>query len=90
MTGQDLRAIRLLNGITQQQIAEKVGYSTRDTIRKYENSEFLPHKFVLAISELVGFDFTNDKKQMDYVSKIPKDVHNLYKVPKRRNLFFGI
>lgn len=87
MTGQELRAIRMLYGITQEQIADKLGYTTRDTIRKYENTDFLPNKFVIAISELVKIDFTNEKKLEDYIKKMPKEIFHKFKVSRGVSFF---
>ena len=79
MKGRELRAIRLFNQISQIKLAHKLGYSTTDTIRKAEQQEFLPHSYVVAIKELVGIDFTNQKILDEYIQKLPEDIHHKYK-----------
>lgn len=83
MTGREFRAIRMFNNISQKDIALKLGFSCRDSVRRYENKEFLPHNFEVVLSEIVGYDFTNPNKLKEYVEKLPNDVFHLYKVVKR-------
>lgn len=87
MTGIEFRAIRMFNGISQKEIAMKLGFSCRDTIKKYEKKDFLPQRFVQVISDMVGYDFTNPTKLRDYVDKLPEEVFHLYKAVKR-SIFF--
>ncbi|MBX3042521.1 MAG: hypothetical protein KIT33_00340 [Candidatus Kapabacteria bacterium] len=87
MTGFELRCIRIFNQISQYQLAEELGYSTTDPIYKAERAEFLPHKFVKAISKLVGIDFSNQKTIDDYMKKLPKELGTKYLKPRYPSLF---
>ncbi|GAB1370154.1 hypothetical protein MASR1M45_02120 [Candidatus Kapaibacterium sp.] len=49
MTGEDLRAIRRVNNITQYELSALVGYSTPYTLRKVESSLIVSIKFIEAI-----------------------------------------
>ncbi len=71
MTGKELRAIRSFNRISQTELGVHCGYNSRDTIRKYEKSDFVPHMFVVALSKITGYDFTNEKKLEQYLTNIP-------------------
>ena len=87
MTGKELRAIRSFNGISQAKLAERSGYECRDTIRRYEKADFVPHKFVVALSELISYDFTSEKKLAEYLSRIPSFVYDKYKFRRTNSIY---
>lgn len=87
MTGKELRALRSFNRISQTKLGEQCGYYSRDTIRKYEKSDFVPNKFVIALSQLTGYDFTNEKNLEKYLTKIPSSEFDKYKSKRFSSLF---
>ncbi|OIO88695.1 MAG: hypothetical protein COW32_01270 [Candidatus Aquicultor secundus] len=47
--GDKLRAIRLSKGVTQEKIAEKLGYTTNSYVSSVENNKFIPAEDKLKI-----------------------------------------
>ena len=52
MRGEDLKQWRVNNGLTQKQLMEELGLSSRQTLAKYEQSEQIPRLVELAIIAL--------------------------------------
>ena len=71
MTGQEFKRIREFNKISQIQVANILGYSTRTPVIQAEQMEYLPYNFPKVISEIIGLDFTDDNKVSEYISKLP-------------------
>lgn len=71
MTGEDLRAIRRVNNITQYELSALVGYSTPYTLRKVESSLIVSIKFIEAISKRIKVDLTDSHILERYLELIP-------------------
>lgn len=79
MNGKELRAIRMFNKISQIEFAKEIGYNTADTLRKVEDSMFIPKIYIDTISRLIGINFHDKHKLYLYLINLPNEVHCRYR-----------
>lgn len=80
MTGQEFRAIRKSNLITQEEIGMKI-FRSISTIIRIEKSDYVPAKFIKALSEMIGVDLYNDSKLEMIKEGIPKRYYEKHTKP---------
>lgn len=73
MTGKEFRAIRMGNHITQDDVAIRV-FRGISTIRRIEKTDYVPQKYIQALSDILKVDLLNENK----LEMIKKDIPGFY------------
>ena len=84
MRGFDFKRIRKFNKIAQEQVAFACGFKSHALISKIENQSHVPQRFIIALSQLIGFDLTKDEVLQKILSEIPEDYQKIYRIERDR------
>lgn len=74
MSGDEFRAIRSFNKITQQQLADFLGWKSRFTVMKREGGNQIPPVMVDALSQMINRDLS----KVNVLEELLKDIPSKY------------
>lgn len=79
MNGQRLRFARKAKGLTQKELAEKMGFKTHSTINQYETGKSKPgHDDLIKLADIldVSMDYLSGRTDVKNIVHIEEDLEN--------------
>jgi len=89
MTGQQFRAIRRHNRITQYDYVQEEGTLSTRTLYDIERESFVPPKYVKILSKMISFPLDDDDKVAQFYNNIPDEFKKIQKRQQKPGFFDG-